>query len=110
MSKTASTDHTLDDSHRLVLRDDLQRITGRILTEVRITQTLYGGGIAYCAMALDEQRREVPLPGIQRDVVDRVRRAFNRADWSRAQDYNVTVGVLREHVVRRPACLRGDAP
>lgn len=108
MSKTASTEHTVDASTRLVLRDDLRRITGRILAEVRITPALYGGGTGFCAMALDDRRREVPLPGVQQAVADRVRRAFLRADWSRAQDYNVTTGVLREHVVRLPASLRGD--
>jgi hypothetical protein len=88
------------------VRRDLREVAGRELAEVRITPALYGGGTSFCAMALDSRGREVPLPGVQRFVADRLRRAFPRADWDCAQDYDVTTGILREHVVRQPACLQ----
>ncbi|MFE6362921.1 hypothetical protein ACFVP3_23345 [Streptomyces sp. NPDC057806] len=106
---STATQHRASTTSRERVRRDLAVIAGRELTEVRITPALYGGGLSFCAMALDGQHREVPLPRIQHAVADRVRRAFPRADWSRAQDYDVTSGVLTEHVTRLPACLTGDA-
>ncbi|MFJ4365118.1 hypothetical protein ACIP4S_13300 [Streptomyces chartreusis] len=93
------------------LAEALREITGfYAVTEVRITPARYGNGTVHCAMALASNRREIPLPGaVRKEVVDLLNSAFPGADWSRAQDYNVTAGVLSEHVVRLPACLRGDA-
>jgi hypothetical protein len=55
-------------------------------------------------------RREVPLPsgGLHHDIAILIRDAFPHANWAVAQDYDVATGVLREHSVRLPACLRGD--
>lgn len=94
--------------HRVA--EALRDITGfYAVTEVRITPARYGDGTVHCAMALASNRREIPLPGhSRREVVDLLNTAFPGADWSRAQDYDVTAGVLREHVVRLPACLRGE--
>ncbi|MCM1977178.1 hypothetical protein [Streptomyces sp. G1] len=105
---TTTTATRLGPATTRVLRDDLKRITGRALSEVRITPARYDRSTVYCAMALDRQGREVPLPGMQRAVVGAVRRCFPDADWSRAQDYDVVTGILRQHVVRLPACLEGD--
>ncbi|MFJ2004738.1 hypothetical protein [Streptomyces chartreusis] len=93
------------------LAEALRDITGFYsVTEVRITPARYGNGTVWCAMALASNRREIPLPGeLRKLVVDLLNRAFPSADWSRAQDYDVTAGILREHVVRLPACLRGGA-
>lgn len=102
-------------SSRKALRADLRALTGRDLAEVRITPARYGDGTVWCVMALvtdadaHRGRREVPLPkGAHHTIAARLRMAFPDADWTRAQDYFPAVGLLREHLVRLPACLRGD--
>ncbi|MFI5973589.1 hypothetical protein [Streptomyces sp. NPDC051452] len=85
----------------------LNEITRSSVAEIRITPARYGDGTVWCAMALTAGRREVPLPGHARQVASLIREAFPLADWSRAQDYHVTSGVLREHVTPMPAALNG---
>ncbi|MFI6248984.1 hypothetical protein [Streptomyces sp. NPDC051016] len=85
----------------------LRAITGRAVYEVRVTPALYGDGTVWCAMAIGCDQREIPLPSKSREVAAAIRAEFPRADWDRAQDYDVTTGVLREHTVPMPACLGG---
>ena len=87
----------------------LRAITGRAVYEVRVTPAMYGEGTVWCAMAIGCDMREIPLPSKAREVVAAIREAFPKADWDRPQDYDVTTGVLREHIVPIPACLGGDA-
>lgn len=98
---------TADDGARLSVHAELRRLTGRELAEVRVTPARYGGGTVWCVMALGHDRREVPLPGLARPIADLLRDAFPTARWGVALDYDVTTGVLTEHVTRLPACLRG---
>ncbi|MGW6911488.1 hypothetical protein [Streptomyces sp. NPDC054940] len=111
---------TADAVTRDRLRGQLRELTGRVLAEVRITRVRWPEGLRWVAMALADhrpyaraatRRREVPLAegALHHDIAILLRDAFPHADWSVAQDYDVTTGVLREHVVRLPACLRGDA-
>ena len=52
----------------------------------------------------------MPLPkGAHRTIAALLRRVFPEADWDRAHDYHVAAGILREHRVRVPDSLRGDA-
>lgn len=91
-----------------VLRQ-LRAITGRDVSEVRVTPVGDGNATAWCAMALGTDRREIPLPGRSREVAALLRESFPAARWSVAQDYDVAAGVLTEHVVRVPACLLDGA-
>lgn len=99
------------------LRDRLYAITGRALAEVRVTRVEWPEGLRWVAMTLaaDPQtprgRREVPLTEARqhRTLALLLRDTFPHANWAHAQDYDVVAGVLREHTVRLPACLTGDA-
>lgn len=115
-----ATVETADAVTRDRLRVQLRALTGRVLAEVRITRVRWPEGLRWVAMALADHRPyaraatrrcEVPLAEgtLHKDIAILIRDAFPRADWSRAQDYDVTTGTLREHAVRLPACLRGDA-
>ncbi|MFF9238437.1 hypothetical protein ACF1AY_16095 [Streptomyces sp. NPDC014776] len=107
---------TLDTVRRTAVRDELRRITGRQLAEVRITRVRWDNGLRWVALALtvdpraQHRYREVPLAdGSQHKRIARLLRdTFPHANWAVAQDYNVTTGVLSEHIVRVPACLGGD--
>ncbi|MEV7422833.1 hypothetical protein [Streptomyces sp. NPDC091212] len=89
--------------HQLWAR--LRTAVGREVIEVRLTP--YHRGSTWCVMALGTNRHEVPLPkGAARAISDGLRRAFPDAAWDVAQDYDVTTGVLTEHVTVLPACLR----
>ncbi|MFD7793568.1 hypothetical protein [Streptomyces sp. NPDC059759] len=99
------------------LRDRLSAITGHTLAEVRITRVSWPEGLRWVAttLAADSRaargRREVPLTeaGQHRTIALLLRDTFPHADWGHAQDYDVVAGVLREHAVRLPACLTGEA-
>ncbi|MET9081393.1 hypothetical protein ABZX77_05730 [Streptomyces sp. NPDC004237] len=86
----------------------LTAITGRAVSEVRVTPALYGDGSVWCAMAIGCDLREIPLPSKSHEVAAVIRAAFPGANWARAQDYDVTTGALVEHIVRMPACLGGE--
>ncbi|MYR56015.1 hypothetical protein GTY54_07040 [Streptomyces sp. SID625] len=110
----APVEHTADESLRLVLREDLRRVVGRDVAEARITRVVWDAGYRWCALALAADPnlpfgyREVPLAAVQREKIVRlIQKAFPRADWARAQDYDVGTGILREHQVELPACLGG---
>ncbi|MGW4889635.1 hypothetical protein [Streptomyces murinus] len=114
MSTGIPVEHTADETTRLVLWNDLRRIIGRDVAEVRITRVNWDSDYRWCALALTVDpkppfgHREVPLDADQHEAVaQRLRKAFPRADWARAQDYLVEVGILREHQVELPACLGG---
>lgn len=109
MTATTSAIHTAGKRTRDRLYCQLRALTRRDVAEVRITPALYGDGTVYCAMAIGCNRREIPLPGVAREVAALIRAAFPDADWRRAQDYDVTTGTLTEHIVRLPAGLQdGD--
>ncbi|MFJ1653452.1 hypothetical protein ACIOC2_19095 [Streptomyces sp. NPDC088337] len=112
---------SLDDSARDQVRAQLLAITGRALTEVRVTRVHWPDGPRWVALALVKyqpyptapaRRREIPLAeGSQHyDIALLLSQTFPDADWSLAQDYDVNAGVLRPHTVRLPACLRGEQP
>ncbi|MFB7594649.1 hypothetical protein [Streptomyces sp. NPDC056160] len=114
MSTAAPVEHTADESLRIVLREDLRRVVGRDVAEVRITRVVWDTGYRWCALALAVDpnlpfgHREVPLDADRREKIVRlIQKAFPRADWARAQDYDVKTGTLREHQVELPACLGG---
>ncbi|MFD1656943.1 hypothetical protein ACFSL4_01510 [Streptomyces caeni] len=117
MSAHTSVEYVLDESRRRALSDDLRRMTGYLLAEVRVTRTQWQDGPRWVvlALAVDEQppfgHREIPLVegDNHRQIAGLLQAAFPAADWDRAQDYHVTDGILREHLVRLPASLRGDA-
>lgn len=114
---TATGTTMADPATRDRLRGQLRELTGRVLAEVRITRVSWPEGLRWVAMVLavngkaPARRREVPLAegGQHHEIAILLRDAFPHADWSHAQDYDVTTGTLREHAVRLPACLRGDA-
>ena len=99
-----------DPEHRLLLRTRLNAAACAYVAEVRLTPALYGGGTVWCAMALAADRRELPLPkGAARVISGLMRAAFPTTRWDRPQDYDVTTGVLAEHVTLVPAALTGSA-
>ncbi|MFF9097614.1 hypothetical protein ACF1AX_31390 [Streptomyces sp. NPDC014802] len=108
--------NVLDTARRQAIRDELRRITGRYLSEVRITRVRWDNGQRWVALALtvDPQppfgHREIPLSDGKKHkkIAVLLRDAFPHANWAVAQDYDVTTGVLTEHIVRVPACLGGD--
>ncbi|MEU4172883.1 hypothetical protein AB0F46_39125 [Streptomyces sp. NPDC026665] len=99
------------------IREELHEITGHTLAEVRITRVRWPAGLQWVALPLVARlkptpgRREVPLgeAGLHQTIAHLLRNAFPHADWSHAQDYDVTTGVLREHTPRVPSCLTSDA-
>lgn len=108
--KTVTRRTMADTAQRLALLAKLSQHAGRRLAEVRLTPYGRGSQTWYCVMALDDNRREVPLPkGAARAISQDLRSAFPTARWSRAQDYNATTGVLAEHVPTLPASLRDGA-
>ncbi|GAB2714760.1 hypothetical protein [Streptomyces bullii] len=95
---------------RSALDQQLYTLVGRSVKEVRITRVHWPDGKRWVAMVIGASGREVPLRdgGLHHQAAIILREAFPHANWSRAQDYDVATGVLREHRVRMPACLRGD--
>lgn len=103
--------------HRLA--SQLRQLIGRPIAELRITRVRWDDGLQWVVLPLAavvirgvaRGHREIPLAEgtLHRDIAVLVRDAFPHADWSRAQDYDVVTGVLREHIIRTPAALRGDA-
>ncbi|MET9122947.1 hypothetical protein [Streptomyces sp. NPDC004528] len=117
MSTATETRHTAKPRERDRLERALQAITGRALTEVRITRTRWSDDdLHWVAMALTPgpvpgaAPREAPLAqgGDHRRIGQLLGDAFPHADWNAAQDYDVTAGVLTEHVTHMPMRLRGD--
>ncbi|MFJ2477065.1 hypothetical protein ACIOWI_29520 [Streptomyces sp. NPDC087659] len=108
--KTVTRRTMADNAQRLALQSKLSQHAGRPVAEVRLTPYGHGRRTWYCVMALDADRREVPLPkGAARIISCDLRAAFPAARWSRAQDYDATTGVLAEHVPNLPASLRDGA-
>ncbi|MFJ8153890.1 hypothetical protein [Streptomyces sp. NPDC094468] len=105
----------LDPPIRDLVAVRLRELVGHAVTEVRITRVRWDESKRWVVMLLDERlpgsRRELPVDrgGLHHLVAILIRDAFPHADWSRAQDYDVVHGALREHVVRVPAALAGDA-
>lgn len=92
----------------------LKLIVGRPVTEIRITPIASNRDGSrrklWAVLALSGPSREVPLPvGAAVQITALLRSTFPLAMWGRAQDYNVQSGVLVEHVIRYPACLRVTA-
>src|SRR3546814_721906 len=90
-----------------------------VLAEVRVTCVRWDDGLRWCVVtfAVDPRgparRREVPVPEGRdhHDIATLLRNAFPDARWDIAQDYDVTFGVLTEHITLVPgALLGGDAP
>jgi hypothetical protein len=99
------------------VRERLYDITGLTLAEVRITRVRWPEGLRWVAMTLAahptaaRKHREIPITeaGQHKTIALLLRDAFPHANWSRAQDYDVTTGLLREHTPRVPDCLMSDA-
>lgn len=109
MSNVKNIVRRADRSARDRMRRRLAELTARDVIEVRVTPAAYGEGTVWCAMAIDSNRREIPLPGRTGKVAALVRHLFPDADWDRAHDYDVTTGALTEHAIAIPGCLLGDA-
>ncbi|MFF9310150.1 hypothetical protein ACF1BS_04485 [Streptomyces sp. NPDC014748] len=115
---TGGAEHRASRRGRRALARTLRAIMGRDIAEVRITRVRWDDGAHWVALALavDPQppfgHREIPLAdgSLHREIALLIQNAFPGADWSVAQDYDVTTGVLREHQVHLPACLRGEQP
>lgn len=92
------------------LHERLYVLFGRTVREVRITRVSWPDGKRWVAMVIGTHGREVPIfdGGLHHVAAVVLRDAFPDADWDVAQDYDVATGVLRQHVVRMPASLRGD--
>ncbi|MFJ2178934.1 hypothetical protein ACIOHE_39330 [Streptomyces sp. NPDC087851] len=103
------TDQT-DEATRLRLWARMGNAAMADLAEVRITPYRHGDGRFWCVMALGCERREVPLPkGAPATISAALRAAFPLARWDVAQDYDITTGVLTEHITPLPACLLDGA-
>jgi len=100
------------------LARSLRRITSRDVAEVRITRVRWDDGLHWVALALAVDprppfgHREIPLAdgSLHHEIALLLRDTFPHANWATAQDYDVTAGVLREHLVQMPTCLRGEQP
>lgn len=92
------------------LRQQLYTLVGRAVKEVRITRVNWPNGKRWVALIIGVTGQEVPLfdRGLHHQAALVLRDAFPHANWAVAQDYDVTSGVLREHVVRMPSSLRED--
>ncbi|WP_406168972.1 hypothetical protein [Streptomyces sp. NBC_00996] len=100
-----------DAATRSALDERLYILVGRSVKEIRITRVRWPQGKRWVALVIGRNGREVPLHegGLHHQAAIVLRDAFPQANWSRAQDYDVATGVLREHLVRLPAGLRdGD--
>ncbi|MFJ1581591.1 hypothetical protein [Streptomyces sp. NPDC088182] len=110
--RTAASHHRTEQATaavRLRLLTRLRTITGRDVTEVRLTSHGPGRPSFWCVLALGTDRQEVPLPkGGAQQIAHHMRLAFPAARWDRAQDYDVTTGVLAEHITVLPDCLALD--
>lgn len=106
-----TTEYTATAAARSALDQQLYTLVGRSVKEVRITRVRWPEGKRWVAMVIGSTGREVPLRdgGLHHQAAIILRHAFPHANWSRAQDYDVATGVLRQHVVRLPAGLRGEA-
>lgn len=107
---TKPTEFQADAATRSALAERLYILVGRSVKEARITRVRWPDGKRWVAMVLGHNGREVPLydRGLHHQAAIILRDAFPHANWSRAQDYDVSTGILREHLVRRPADLRGE--
>ncbi|SHI65660.1 hypothetical protein [Streptomyces sp. 3214.6] len=94
---------------RRSLDEQLHTLFGRAVKEVRITRVTWPEGKKWVAMVIGTHGREIPVydGGLHHQAAMVLRDAFPDANWSRAQDYTVAAGVLREHVIRTPSSLRG---
>lgn len=94
---------------RSALHQQLYTLTGRSVKEVRITRVRRREGNRWVAMVIGATGREVPLRdgGLHHQAAVILREAFPHANWSIAQNYDVTTGTLTEHAVRLPAHPRG---
>ncbi|WP_426568147.1 hypothetical protein [Streptomyces canus] len=101
---------TADAAERAKLRELLYVLFAREVSEVRITRVRWPEGKRWVAMVIGTEGREIPVRdgGLHHTAAIILRDAFPHANWSVAQDYDATAGVLREHTVRMPASLRGD--
>ncbi|WP_128803674.1 MULTISPECIES: hypothetical protein [unclassified Streptomyces] len=92
------------------LRQQLYTLVGRAVKEVRLTRVNWPDGKRWVATVFGLNGKEVPLydRGLHHQAAMVLKEAFPQANWAVAQDYDVKSGVLREHVVRMPACLQED--
>lgn len=90
---------------RSALHQQLYILIGRSAKEVRITRVRRREGNRWVAMVIGAGGQEVPLrgSGLHHQAAVVLREAFPHANWSIAQNYDVTTGTLTEHVVRLPA-------
>ncbi|MHC3474639.1 hypothetical protein ACYF6T_38920 [Streptomyces sp. 7R007] len=105
-----TTEFQADADLRSRLHQQLYTLFGRRVKEVRITRVTWPEGKRWVAMVIGVHGREMPVreKGLHNNAAAVLREAFPHANWSRAQDYDVASGVLREHVVRQPAAPRGE--
>lgn len=105
----SQTEYRADDATRSALAEQLYTLIGRPVSEVRITRVTWSDGKRWVAVAFGTNRKEIPMRegGLHHQAAAILREAFPDATWSRAQDYDVRAGILREHLVRTPASLRG---
>ncbi|MEI5520730.1 hypothetical protein WB388_08955 [Streptomyces brasiliscabiei] len=110
--KTHTTEFRADTTTRRALHQQLYTLMGRTVQEVRITRVRRGKGKRWVAMAIGTNGREVPLyeSGLHHQAALVLREAFPHADWSIAQNYDVTTGILTKHAAPTPAPLRDGAP
>ncbi|MFF0597845.1 hypothetical protein [Streptomyces antibioticus] len=107
---STQTEFTVDAAKKRALREQLYTLVGRAVREIRLTRVNWPDGYRWVAMAVGVGGKEVPLRegGLHHVAALILRDAFPHANWTRAQDYDVTTGILREHLVRTPASLRGE--
>ncbi|CBG73078.1 hypothetical protein SCAB_60591 [Streptomyces scabiei 87.22] len=98
-----------DTATRTALHQQLYVLVGRSVQEVRITRVRRPEGNRWVAKVIGVNGREVPLhgSGLHHQAAAILRDAFPHANWSAAQNYDVTTGTLTRHVVRPPARPRG---
>jgi hypothetical protein len=106
---TETTEYQASADTKRALKEQLYTLFGRAVQEIRITRVSWSSGPRWVAMVIGTHGREVPVHdgGLHHTAAIVLREAFPDANWSRAQDYHVATGVLRQHIVRTPASLRG---
>ncbi|MCI3277473.1 hypothetical protein [Streptomyces cylindrosporus] len=105
----AAKEFQADATTRSLLHQRLYTLFGRRVSEVRITRVTWPEGHRWVAMVLGPGDKEVPPvrgSGLHVQAALVLKEAFPQANWGRGQNYDVTTGVLREHVVRQPASAR----
>lgn len=108
---TALKEWTATDSQRRALDQRIYLLIGRSAKELRITRVNWSDGPRWVTTVFGLNGKEVPLwdRGLHLQAALVLKDAFPQADWSIAQNYDVTTGILHPHLPVPPRFIRKAA-